>query len=150
MKKYKYHIAISYATEQVEYAKKLKNELINLGLSVFLDLDNQSRFWGTYIPDELRKVYMEESKQIVILLSKEYLSKDYPKFEAHIASERALAGERICIIKMDNVSIPWLNKTIGYKNASDYSIAELALMLKEITQKKTNNNKIHTIFIINF
>ena len=135
MKQYKYHIAISYATEQIEYARELKDALKRKNLSVFLDEDEPARFWGVHITDELRKIYKEESQQIVILLSADYMKKDYPNFEAHIASERALKGQRLCVIKMDESKIPWINSTIGYKSANDNTISELASQLSQIVKK---------------
>lgn len=132
--KYKYDIGISYASEQKKYVKQLTDSLDKAGLEYFVDFNEPERLWGTYIPEELRKIYAEESRIILVILSSEYPEKAYTKFESRIACERELSGDSFLIIKMDDATLPWLNSTYGYINSSQYSVDEIANFLKKKLQ----------------
>lgn len=134
--KYKYDVAISYASEQRRQALKLCEELQKLDLKIFADFIEPERLWGSYLPEELRKIYYNESKIIIIFLSKEYVKKGYTLFESHIAMEKSLENISFLIIKFDDVELPWLNTTIGYINWNEYSVLELAEMIQRKTVKK--------------
>ena len=96
------------------------------------------RLWGSYLPEELRKIYYNESKLIIIFLSKEYVQKGYTLFESRIAMEKSLENVSFLIIKFDDVVLPWLNTTIGYVSWSEYSVIKLAEMIqRKIVKKKT-------------
>jgi hypothetical protein len=132
--KYKYDIGISYASEQKEYVKQLADSLDKAGLKYFVDFNEPERLWGTYIPEELRKIYVEESRIILVILSSEYTEKAYTKFESRIACERNLSDDSFLIIKTDDVTLPWLNSTYGFMNSSDHSVDEIANFLKKKLQ----------------
>lgn len=126
---YKYDIAISYATEQIDYVKEIVQLLDQYGVRTFVDYKEPERLWGEYIPEELRRVYSEESRVILIFLSKEYATKSYTRFESRIVCERSLAGDTFLIIKMDEVTLPWLNSTIGLVDNKMFSPGEIVRML---------------------
>lgn len=134
--KYKYDVAISYASEQRQYVFELSQELQKLNLDVFADFIEPERLWGSYLPEELRKIYYNESKIIIIFLSNEYVQKGYTLFESRIAMEKSLTNLPFLIIKYDDVELPWLNTTIGYVNWGEYSLSELAKMIQKKTLKK--------------
>jgi len=135
--KYKYDVAISYASEQRQYVLELCQELQKLDLKVFADFIEPERLWGSYLPEELRKIYYNESKIIIMFLSKEYAQKGYTLFESRIAMEKSLENISFLIIKYDDVELPWLNKTIGYVNWNEYSVLKLAEMIqRKIVKKK--------------
>ncbi len=129
--KYNYDIGISYASEQREYVKKLERNLLEEGISCFVDYNEPERLWGEYIPEELRKIYIEECRFILLILSEEYTQKAYTKFESRIACERELSGDSFLIIKTGNYNLPWLNNTYGYITDSDYSAKEIAELIKK-------------------
>lgn len=134
-RKYKYDIGISYATEQIEYVKKIECQLNEQGITCFIDYKEPERLWGEYIPEELRKIYVEECKIILVILSEEYTRKAYTKFESRIACERELSGDSFLIIKMGDFILPWLNKTYGFLDASKYTTKEIAGFIKKKSQK---------------
>lgn len=132
--KYKYDIGISYASEQKKYVKQLTDSLDKAGLEYFVDFNEPERLWGAYIPEELRKIYVEESRIILVILSSEYTEKAYTKFESRIACERELSGDSFLIIKTDDVTLPWLNSTYGFIDSSQYSVDEIVNFLKKKLQ----------------
>lgn len=129
--KYKYDIGISYASEQRAYVKQLTDSFDKMGLKYFVDYNEPERLWGEYIPETLRKIYIEESQIILVILSSAYTEKAYTKFESRIACERELSGDTFLIIKTENVTLPWLNSTYGYLESSNYSTDEIAKLLKK-------------------
>lgn len=131
---YKYDIGISYASEQKKYVKQLTDSLEKAGLKYFVDFNEPERLWGAYIPEELRKIYVEESRIILVILSSEYTEKAYTQFESRIACERNLSGDSLLIIKMDDVTLPWLNSTYGFMESSNYSVDEIVNFLKKKLQ----------------
>lgn len=132
--KYKYDIGISYASEQRKYVQQLTDSLDKVGLKYFVDYNEPELLWGAYIPEALRKIYIEESQIVLVILSSEYTEKAYTKFESRIACERELSGDSFLIIKTDDVTLPWLNSTYGFINSSKYSTEEIAILLKKKLQ----------------
>jgi len=110
---YKYDLAISYAGEQRHIAERLATLLQESEFSVFADFLEPERMWGEFLPEELRKVYYDESRYILILLSNEYAKKAYTLLESRIAMEKSLQGKSFLIIKLDEINLPWENTTIG-------------------------------------
>jgi len=145
--KHKYEIAFSYASEQKALVKKLSDKLIKLGVSVFADYLEPERFWGSFLPEELRKVYYEESKIILIFLSREYRDKAYTSFEGRIAAEKSLKNEHFLIIKTDDVDLSWLNTAQGFIKWADYSVEQIANMLMK-KLGKTVDNQTNSLFQI--
>lgn len=146
--KYKYDISFSYASEQKLFVEKLSNELTKLGVSVFVDYNEPERFWGSFLPEELRKVYFEESEIILIFLSHEYREKAFTSFEGRIAMEKSLQNKPFLIIKIDDVNLPWLNTAIGFINWNDYSTEQIANMLIKKLGKTYNNKTDNFLNII--
>lgn len=130
-KKFKYDIGISYASEQRDYVKEIESSLQKNGMKCFVDYKEPEVLWGEYLPEKLRSIYMNECRTILIFLSKEYAEKNYTIFESRIACERQLSGNSFLLIKIDDVDLPWLNKTYGYINASQYTIEEITKMVKK-------------------
>lgn len=128
---YKYDIGISYASEQRDYVRKLERSLNKQGFICFVDYNEPERLWGEYLPEELRKIFVEECRIILVVLSAEYTQKDYTRFESRIACERELSGDSFLIIKTGDVTLPWLNSAYGYISASKYSPEQIAVKLKK-------------------
>ena len=132
MKKiYKYDIGISYAREQMDYVKKIEEALNKQGITCFIDYKEPERLWGEYLPEELRKIYTQECRAILVILSEEYTKKAYTKFESRIACEREISGDTFLIIKTGDFSLPWLNSTYGFLKSTQYSTDEIAKFIKK-------------------
>lgn len=136
--KYRYDVGISYASEQRDYVKQLTKSLDKVGLKYFVDYNEPERLWGEFIPEALRKIYVEESKIILVILSSAYTEKAYTKFESRIACERELSGDSFLIIKTEDVTLPWLHDTYGFINSFSYSTDEIAKLLKKKYQVLSN------------
>lgn len=74
-------VAISFAGENREVAKQLKELLKERGLEVFYDFDQQAQLWGKDLNKLLSDVYQNEALFMVIIVSKDYPEKDWANFE---------------------------------------------------------------------
>ena len=135
-KKIKYDVALSYASEQSAYACDLTNALKNLKVKTFFAEHEQERLFGKNLIEELEKVYLYETKFIIILASKDYVKKEYPEYERRIASFRQLKDERLFIIKFDEVHLPGINPSIVYMDGNTSSPQEVAKRIAAILKKK--------------
>ena len=91
----KYDIAFSYASEQREIIKKFEKKLMELGLKVFIDIEHPELFVFKHVPDILKKIYEDSEIVMLIFLSKDYVNKDFTKYESHIAFDRLLSDKRL-------------------------------------------------------
>src|SRR4051794_24576657 len=102
-KSYKYDAALSFAGEDRRHAEALSRQLRRLGLSVFYDADQQARLWGRSTR-EFDEVYGAQSRYVIPLISKHYISKDWPRYEFETAKreERRRRNEFILPIRVDD------------------------------------------------
>ena len=87
---YKHDIAISYAGEDEQPARLLREALTRRGIAVFHAPARQAELVGEEIGPALRQNFSTEARFVVALLSKEYEAKGWARFEL----ETALAEER--------------------------------------------------------
>ena len=88
MHKYKYDVALSFASEQRNYVKQIADELTALGIKVFYDNNQQVDLWGKNLFRYLEKIYFEDSYYCVMFISKEYKQKNWTRYESEILEER--------------------------------------------------------------
>ncbi len=102
-KSYKYDAALSFAGEDRAHAEALSRQLRRLGLSVFYDVEHQARLWGRSTR-EFDEVYGSQSRYVIPLISKHYVSKDWPRYEFETAKreEHLRRGEFILPIRVDD------------------------------------------------
>ena len=117
----KFHVALSFAGEQREYAKQLRDALTRRGFMVFYDDDFSADLWGSNLVDHLARVYGEESDYVMILVSHDYVRKEFTDHERQNAQARALKqkGEAYILpIQVDsNARLPGMPSTISYLSA---------------------------------
>lgn len=126
-------VAISYASEQLDYAQEVANTLIAKGIRVFFDKFLETKMWGKDLPSYLKKVYYDESQYCMIFISKDYVSKAWPTFELELAIARSIEsmGDYILPIRFDDSEVPGLVPTIKYINANEKTPAEIAELFME-------------------
>ena len=123
-----YDVAISYASEQRDYASALAEILRAKGISVFFDLFFEGKMWGKDLSEYLMDVYYKQSGFCIMLISKDYASKAWPTHERRSAVARNIKelGEYILPIRFDESEIPGLLPTIKYFNANKKSPKDIA------------------------
>ena len=132
-KMYKYDFGLSFARAEREFAEKLSSELKAKNVEVFYDRDNQPDLWGKDLYQELHKIYKDECRFFIPLVSKDYAEREWPKHELKQAQARDIQSleEYILPIKFDDTKLPGLNNTISYINSTDKTIEEIVQIFLE-------------------
>ncbi len=131
-----YDVAISYASEQREYAQQVADILRAKGIRVFFDLFFETKMWGKDLPSYLMNVYYKDSRYCMIFASKDYVSKAWPTYELRCAIARSIEsmGEYILPIRFDDSEVPGLSTTISYVNGNERTPGQIADMFIEKLQ----------------
>jgi len=113
---YKYDVAISFAGENRDIARDLANRLKKKGVNVFFDEFEESDLWGKDLYEYLSKVYSEDARYCLMMISEHYAKKAWTSHERKNAQERAFKEneEYILPIRLDGTKIPGVRGTIGY------------------------------------
>lgn len=128
-----YDVAISFAGEDREIAKSLRDELKNRGLEVFYDFDQQAQLWGKDLSKVLSEVYKNDALFMTILVSKNYPEKDWTNFEFANGKEEQNNRpiEYLLPILLDDTKIVGLKDTIGHVDIRKQNVFEIADILLE-------------------
>jgi hypothetical protein len=97
-KKYKYDEAFSFAGENREYINKVANILLDKGVKVFYDNFEEANLWGKDLAAHFDYIYNEESRYVVIFVSKSYKEKRWTRHELRMALQRALGQKEEYIV----------------------------------------------------
>ncbi len=117
MKKYKYDVALSYASEDVDFVNAVYEILCSENIDVFFAPKFQHNFLGEGMNRLLYEVYKKESLFVAAFVSESYINKEKPMYEAEIAIERREEENRSCILPIyleKNIKLPGLDKDIAY------------------------------------
>ncbi|MEH2335464.1 toll/interleukin-1 receptor domain-containing protein [Nostoc sp.] len=114
----KYHVALSFASENREYVRAVAINLQAAGIKVFYDEFEQVNLWGKNLYVHLDEIYRNEAHFCVMFISKHYLRKNWTNHERESAQARAFKREEDYLLpaKFDDTEIPGLLPTIGYIN----------------------------------
>jgi hypothetical protein len=136
-----YDVAISYANEQFEYAKKIADILQAKGITVFFDKFYEEKMWGRDLSGYLMDIYYKQSLYCIMLISKDYATKAWPTHERRSAIARNIEdmGEYILPVRFDDSEILGLPPTIKYLDARKTTPEEVAaLFIKKLEGLKTS------------
>ncbi|MFJ4545813.1 toll/interleukin-1 receptor domain-containing protein [Pseudomonas sp. NPDC088885] len=139
-----YDIAISFAGEDRPVAEKLAASLVLAGLNVFYDEYEQANLWGKDLYVHLSKVYKDDSKYCLMLISEQYAKKQWTNLERRAAQARAFAesSEYILPLRLDDAEIDGILPTIGYL---DYRRTQGEQIVEHLVAKVRNYNKANGI-----
>jgi hypothetical protein len=70
-----YQVALSFASEQRDYAERIARRLQRYGVSVFYDEYERANLWGKHLSEELYSIYAKQSSFVLMLISKAYIEK---------------------------------------------------------------------------
>ncbi|MDN7803079.1 toll/interleukin-1 receptor domain-containing protein [Burkholderia gladioli] len=140
----KYDIAISFAGEDREVAERLALLISTQGLNVFYDMYEQADLWGKDLYTHLSKVYKDDAKYCLLLISKAYATKQWTTHERKSAQARAFSEneEYILPLRLDDSEVDGILPTVGYldyRNVSEENIIE------SIVKKVHDYNMAHNI-----
>ncbi|PHS29624.1 MAG: hypothetical protein COA85_00235 [Robiginitomaculum sp.] len=132
-----YDIAISFAGEDREIAEKLANSIVLKGFNVFYDDYEKANLWGKNLYDHLIKIYRDEAKYCLILISNNYAKKLWTNHERRAAQTRAIKEncEYILPLKLDDTDIDGILDTVGYIEYNHTKFEEIINLIEEKIQK---------------
>ncbi len=129
---FQYDVAPSCAGEQRSYVKPVYKALEKMGVKTFYDEAETVSLWGKDLEAHLDKVFRKLARVCVVFVSKEYVTKPWPSFEAQSALARAIEekGEYVLPVRFDDSELPGLRPTIGYLDANQYTPEQLAEVIR--------------------
>jgi len=130
---YEFDIAISFAGEDREIAKKIASALVKRDVRIFYDDYEKVDLWGKNLYDHLSDIYRNKAKYCLILVSKNYANKLWTNLERQSAQSRAFEenSEYILPLRLDNTEIKGILPTTGYLKYEDYDIKTLVTIIKK-------------------
>ena len=135
-----YDIAISFAGEDRPVAEELASSLVTKGLNVFYDEYEQANLWGKDLYVHLSKIYKDEAKYCLMLVSEHYAKKQWTNHERRAAQARAFLENReyILPLRLDDAAVDGVLDTIGYL---DYRKMTIEKLVETVVEKILDYNK---------
>lgn len=127
-----FDVAVSFAGTERELAKSLAVRVRAAGYEVFYDRFFPEQLWGKDLAVFFEDVFRKKSRFCVILVSKQYVERDWTNHERRSAVSRLIESkgqEYILPIKVEDVELPGMQPTIGYLSLKDYDIDKIADLL---------------------
>lgn len=144
--KYRYDLAISFAGEQRALAEILAQRLDASGYSIFYDEFQQAELWGADLSVALSRVYGQEARYCLILVSKAYVAKPWTNYERQNAISQFIQrrSDYILCLKVDETDLPGFPSMIGYVQFSKYDEDEIyKLLLRKLGPPSHDNQLGH-------
>ncbi len=132
IKKYDYHIALSFAGENREYVEEVAHLLKSYGVSVFYDKFEEATLWGKNLLDYLQDIYKNKAQYTIMFISQYYAQKVWTTHERQSMQERAYkeSKEYILPARFDETEVPGMYSTISYidlNHKTPYEFVQLVL-----------------------
>lgn len=140
---YLFDVAISYASPQRSYADELAKTLRTMGNRVFYDHELGHELWGVDLEQCLPETFNRSSCLVVLLISKDYVTRCWPMIEAQTSLYRAIREGwwSVLMVSLDGTRLPDLPETIVYFDLSkgEKTIANVAVELEaRLNQRRKN------------
>jgi len=139
-----YDIAFSLAHEQHEYVddiyKNLKRISSSLNVFYYRDEIEEIKSWGKNQFNHLQKIYRDQSKHVIIFISKDYVIKRWARHEWRAVQEAILDRdeEYLLPVRFDDTDLPGLPSTIGYIDISQKTPEDFAnIIVQKVGLQKT-------------
>jgi hypothetical protein len=144
---YEYDVAISFAGEDRQHAKRVAQELTRRGLTVFFDEYEKSGLWGKDLYAHLADVYRKQARYTIVFLSKHYATKLWTNHERKHAQARAFTEreEYILPIRLDDTEIEGIAPTVGYLRMPPESPSSVANLIVEKISAQVNKARSGTL-----
>jgi hypothetical protein len=106
----RWEVALSFAGPQRPYVERVAATLKARGVRVFYDADEMVRLWGKGLAEELTAVYAEQAGAVVVFVSADYATREWPRVERRAALGRAARERREYVLpaRFDDTTLPEL------------------------------------------
>lgn len=129
----RYDVALSFAGEDRDHARKIAELLREQGFSVFYDEYERATLWGRNYYSHLSDVYQNRARYCLMFISANYARKLWTKRERECAQARAFRESReyILPLRLDSTSLPGIEDTVGYIDLNSTSHEDVVKLLTE-------------------
>lgn len=135
----KYDFALSFAGKDRLIAEQIYKELVEEELSIFYDFNEQHIILGENLEEYLRPIYESDAEYVIVLLSENYSTRVWTKFESDQFKSRFGEG-RVIPILFSNANISHFDPIYGIGNLminADIDLNEQIKAIVEVLRKKT-------------
>lgn len=134
---YDFDVALSFAGTNRDLAEQLATLLKEANFSVFYDSFYPEELWGKNLADFFDDLYRNRARHCVILVSQDYVDREWTNHERQSAQARRLkekGSDYILPIKTDGTELPGMPPTVGYLSIKQYDINTIAsLLIKKLS-----------------
>jgi hypothetical protein len=133
----RYDIALSFAGENRAYVEEVANGLTAAGISVFYDGFETAKLWGKNLIEHLADIY-QNSRYVVMFISKEYVEKAWTKHERQHAQDRALYAQEEYILpaRFDDTPVPGMTTTVAFQDLRHTTPQQLVDLIRTKLQRQ--------------
>lgn len=135
----RYHVALSYASEQRDYVAQVAEFLKDRHVRCFYDTDEESTLWGKNLAEALEGIFQNrQASYAVIFISQEYVKKKFPRMEFQAALANAINQEREYILpaRFDSTKLPGLSDLVKYIDLKDKLPEDFAeMIIRKMTEE---------------
>ena len=131
--RWRWDVALSFAGTERDYVGKVARALKARGIRCFYDADEKVRLWGTYLAEELPRIYARESATVVVFVSAEYAGRDWTRLERRAAFSRAVAEAGVYVLpaRFDDSDLPGLLPDVVTVDLRRYTPTQFAGLVAE-------------------
>lgn len=135
-----FDVALSFAGEDRELVREIRDVLRRRGISIFYDEDHVADMWGEDLGDFLDAIYRKRARYAVVFISRHYAEKAWPSHERKSALARAIESKMpyVLPIRLDDTEAPGIRPTTEYIDARKVGL----LGIVDAIQQKVNQNPI--------
>lgn len=136
-----YDIALSFAGEDRSIAETIAVALKAKGAKVFYDDFEKGELWGKDLYQHLTEIYQLKAKYCLVIVSKNYVKKNWTKHELRSAQARAFTEIQgyILPLRLDDTEVPGILDTIGYMDLKSNSLEDIINIILEKVGKITTS-----------
>src|SRR5215208_8407444 len=130
---FEYDVALSFAEEDRATADTFAELLTSKDIKVFYDQYEPAALWGKNVVDHLVNIYARKARYCVLFVSRHYPLGKWTEVERTSAQERAFrdANEYILPIVIDDVEVPGITETTGYRDLRQHSMESIVSGLEQ-------------------
>lgn len=130
----RFRVAISFSGTERAYAEQIKRHLDARGVTTFYDNDFKHELWGAFLPAKFHEIFGRETDYVIVLVSRGYIERMWPRSESKIIIERALKDTSgfLLPIRFDESLLDGVPlEATGYLDASSHKPAEVVRLVCE-------------------
>ncbi|MFI5953771.1 TIR domain-containing protein [Cryptosporangium sp. NPDC051539] len=127
-RQFEWDVALSFSGAQQAYVQRVADTLQKAGVRYYYYPLERTPQWGQRLAEELRLIYGERARCVLIFLSAEYADGDWTRWEYRAALGRAVRErhEFLLVARFDDTRLPGLADDLATLDATVLSPQELA------------------------